>query len=52
VDGNDWYQYTARDEKLLMQELWLPGPVVEVTLSKEKYEIVSQKLDGKYVRSV
>jgi hypothetical protein len=39
-DGSHWYQYAARDEKLLIQELGLPGPDVDVTLSKENYQIV------------
>jgi large subunit ribosomal protein L40e len=38
----------ARDRKLLIQELGLPGPVVKVTLSTEKkYEIFVETLTGK-----
>jgi hypothetical protein len=53
-DGSTWYQYAARDEKLLIQELGLPGPVVKVTtLSNEnendKYEIIVQTLTGKLI---
>jgi hypothetical protein len=46
-DGRTWYQYMARDEKRLIQELGLPGPVVKVTLSNEKYEIIIRSLTGK-----
>jgi hypothetical protein len=47
VDGSTWYQHMARDRKLLIQELGLPGPVVKVTLSNEKYEIFVETLTGK-----
>jgi hypothetical protein len=47
-DGSAGYQYIARDEKLLIQELGLPGPVVKVTtISNEKYEIMVKTLTGK-----
>jgi large subunit ribosomal protein L40e len=46
-DGSTWYQYLARDEKRLIQELGLPGPVVKVTLSNEKYEIIIKTMTGK-----
>jgi hypothetical protein len=46
-DGSAWHQYMARDEKLLIEDLGLPGPVVKVTLSKEKYQIFINTLLGK-----
>jgi hypothetical protein len=48
-DGIDWYQYTASDEELLIQELGLSGPVVDVTLSNEKYQIFLNTLLGKTI---
>jgi large subunit ribosomal protein L40e len=39
-DGSTWYQYTDRDEKLLIQELGLPGPIVKVALSNKRYDII------------
>jgi ubiquitin len=46
-DRSALYEYMARDEKLLIQELGLPGPVVKVTLSNEKYEILLKTMTGK-----
>jgi hypothetical protein len=46
-DGKTWHEYTARDEKTLIQELGLLGPVVKVALSNEKYQIKLNTMTGK-----
>jgi large subunit ribosomal protein L40e len=47
--GGTWYQYNACDEKLLIQDLGLQGPVVDISLSRDMFQIFIKTVTGKTI---